>query len=150
MEVVCMKERPRKMDATDLAVTVSGISAIIALTLFLALTVYCRLTYKPDADLVAKVDEIIHRDPVIANALRNNTYTIRIVGADTYPYIDNWAVKCYVEKITAEVVLEKPVYTVLYGPTNRYYETRVIRVEVDFERGTAILYNNEPVGYTGP
>jgi hypothetical protein len=145
-----MDKRSKRMDAADLAVTVNAVYAIIALALFLVLTVHCRLTYKPDADLVAKTDEIIHRDPVIANALRNNTYTIRTVEVEIYPYIDNWAVKCYVEKITAEVVLEKPVYMVLYGPTNRYYETRVIRVDVDFVGGTMIWYNNEPVGYTGP
>jgi hypothetical protein len=120
--------------------------------LYLALRINCNLTYKPDPGVIARIDEVIHKDPVLANALRNNSYTITIVGVDAYPYLNTCigAMKCYLREVTAEIRLKKPVYMVLYGPINEYYETQVIRVTVNFDKNTLVSYQNEPIGFTSP
>jgi hypothetical protein len=137
-------------------IDIMAVLMLIALIVnYIVLSNYCENKCKDDPSLIADVDEILHKDPIISNALRNNTYTISIVKVNPHIYIDEYLnIECKPRRVTAEVRLKKPVFMVLYGPVNKYYETRVIRVMINFDNWTVISYENKQpgyaVGYTSP
>ncbi|MCI4407870.1 MAG: hypothetical protein JHC26_02170 [Thermofilum sp.] len=144
-------KEPKKMgyDISTGIIILEFLAPLLYLLYFGYLTLYngCSTFDKFNPNVIARVNETILRDPMLANVLRNNTYTITITDAESYPYIDfdKGAIKCHPSEVTAEIRLNKSV-----SMTTQYDETQIIKVKINFDRNTVDLYYNEPAGFTRP
>jgi len=99
--------------------------------------------YKPDASLVAEIGRILHKDPKLSSLLVNNNYTIDIIEATTYPYIENGETKCLVTEARVRILFDKPIHVISHGLITQEYWTYGFIVDVVLDNRTLEINGDE-------